>query len=399
MHGKTLAIALPFPGLWNAGEVAALLARFLRAADRERGSAELVTLPWLDGASGTIDFLVTQSLGSFLEVEATGATGEDIIVPIGFAGEDGKLAVVEMARVSPVDQSGQRGSTAGIGELIQDALDEGAFSILLCHEEPLACDAGFGAAAALGVRFFDVHNSELLFVHSGGRREEFPPLLSEVARIDVSGRSFALLSSRIYIARSASAIQSSPSPELLVELERLAEIIQRDAAVPVSLKNLSASAVEFGLTALLGAEAKEGHALVLEASGIEDAIKRGEFSEVILLAPSYAEIENAIFGAECHPLRDFLDLVRTRIDRRAIVLGTPLPKAGETSLTNGQSLPEPLYSLADVPVFQAPLGANASMEERRRDFGMRLEKLIPNVLSSLREDSGVKEKLVKPRHS
>src|ERR1035437_5069641 len=126
MHGKTLAIALPFPGLWDSGEAAALPARFLRAADRERGSAELVTMPWLDGSSGTIDFLVTQSLGSFLEVEATGAIGEDLIVPIGFAGEDGKLAVIEMARVSHVDQFGRAGSTAGIGELIQDALAEGA---------------------------------------------------------------------------------------------------------------------------------------------------------------------------------------------------------------------------------------------------------------------------------
>ncbi|HET6401592.1 MAG TPA: glycerate kinase [Candidatus Kapabacteria bacterium] len=384
MHGKTLAIALPFPGLWDAGEAAALLARFLRAADRERSSAELVTMPWLDGGNGTIDFLVTQTLGSFLEVEVTGASGEDLIVPIGFAGEDGKLAVIEMARAARVHQLGEAGTTAGVGELIQDALDEGAFSILLCQEEPVACDAGFGAAAALGVRFFDLHDKEIVF--SGGRRLQSPSeqatqLLSRVARIDGSGRSFALLSSRIYIARSAGAIQSSPSPEILAELARLAEIIQRDAGVPAPLTNLSASAVEFGLIAFLGAEARDGEALVLEASRIEEAIGRGEFSEAILLASSVAELDP---GSGSAPLRNFLEHVRERIPHRAAIVMDHPEEGAKTQA------PEPRYSLAKAPVFQAPVRFGAgvddrsSTEERRRDFSIRLEKLLPVVLDELR---------------
>ena len=41
------------------------------------------------------------------------------------------------------------GTTFGVGELVLDALDEGAFSIILGHDEPLAADAGLGAAQAL----------------------------------------------------------------------------------------------------------------------------------------------------------------------------------------------------------------------------------------------------------
>ena len=376
MHRKILAIALPFPGaspalLWDASDAATLLARTIRSADRGIANSELVSLPWLDGARGTMDFLVTHSLGSFLEVEATGSSGEDVVAPIGFAGADGTLAVIELSRVAQVRTAGQPGTTAGVGELIQDALDEGAFSILLCHFEPLASDAGFGAASALGVKFFDAHDKEVLFSSP-------EPRLAGIMRVDASGRSFALLSSRIFLARSASATSSRPAPELLAELERLAEIIHRDTGIPPSMTNLSASAIEFGLTAFLGTEPREGHALVLEASRIEEAIERGEFSEVIVLVPSTSELESP-------PLRKFLDLVQTRIDRRALVLGEPLPKGDGVSLD--RSFSGPIYSLADVAMFQAPIGPNAGMEERRRDFGMRLEKLMPTVLSTVDDRS------------
>jgi Glycerate kinase family len=384
MHGKILALALPFPGLWDSNEAAALSARFIRAADRSIGTSDIVTLPWLDGSSGTIDFLVTHSLGSFLEVEATGATGEEIIVPIGFAGEDGKLAVIEMARVASIANNapnGQLGTTAGIGELVQDALDEGAFSVLLCHEEPLARDAGFGAGAALGVRFFDAQDNEVTFSHSVST-------LANIMRVDISNRSFALLSSRIYLARSASAVNSSPSPEFLGELDRLATIIQRDTGIPPSLTNLSASAVEFGLAAFLGAEVRDGATLVLEASQIEAAIERGEFSEAVLLAPSIAVLDD-----QSPSLRNLLERIRARISRRAVIV-TDTPED-----TTGKQTRDSQYSLASVPIFQAPIGSGASMEERRRDFTMRLEKLIPTVLDDLRSKSRTKDRALQSRHA
>ncbi|HZK75373.1 MAG TPA: glycerate kinase [Candidatus Kapabacteria bacterium] len=370
MNGKTLAIALPFPGIWDAGDAASILAKTIRSVDRSIGNTDLISVPWLDGARGTMDFLVTNALGSFLEVEATGATGEDIVAPIGFAGEDGKLAVIEMSRVSGVSEPGQTGTTAGIGELIQDALDEGAFSILLCHEEPLACDAGLGAAAALGVRFYDDQEKEIDVSHSNDGS-----ILSRIARVDGSNRSFALLSSRLFIARASSVEKSTLSPKLLEELRGLADIVRRDTGIRPPLENLSISAVEFGLCGLLGAEVRDGHALVLEASRMEQAIERGEFSELILLAYSISELESP-------PLQKFLDLLRAKIDRRSLILWEPISK-----IDADRALYEPIHSLADVAIFQAPIGANAGIEERRRDFGMRLEKLMPNVLAALREET------------
>ena len=367
MHRKILVAALPIPGIWDATDAASHLARVVRVNDRMLASSDLVQLPIVDGGKGTIDFLVSHTLGSFLEVEATGASGEDVVVPIGFAGEDGKLAVIEMARVAQVQQPGAPGTTAGVGQLIQDALDEGAFSIILGHEEPLACDAGLGAASALGVRFFDNKDGEINFSRPGAE-------IGSIVRVDVSGRSFSLLSSRIFIARSpsvASSMDAKGTEDLLETLAKLAEIIRRDTSILPSTNNLSASAIEFGLSAFLGAEVRDGTSLVLEASNITDAITRGEFSEMIFLTPSLEALEN-------EALSSLFDLARAQVKLRAIVV------AGGAQIGDEQ-FPEECYFLQDVPLFQAAVHDGSSDEEKRRDRIMRLEKIMPTILEDMRK--------------
>ncbi len=355
MIKKTLVAALPIPGIWNAVETVSLLARALRSADRAMNSSNLVQLPIVDGGDGTIDFLVTNSLGSFLEVEAHGPENEDIVVPIGFAGEDGKIAAIEVKRIAGVPNSGDKGTTVGIGELIQDALDEGAFSIIFGLEEPIAYDAGLGAASALGVRFYDAKDQTIDFSKPG----QDP---SWVERIDASGRSFALLSSRIFIARSSSVtLVDHP------ELAHLAEIVHRDTGILPSIKGLSPSAVEFGLSAFLGAEIKEGSMLILEACGIAQAIEKKEFSDLIFLIPS-----SDTYNSEA--VQEVLKLAAKHIQNRVLIV------AGNKDSSHAEG--ERRFYLQDVPLFQAPLSERSSLEEKRRDFSMRLEKLIPSILES-----------------
>jgi hypothetical protein len=293
-------------------------------------------------------------------VEAKDARGKDIVVPMGFAGEDGKLAIIEMSRVARVPNPGDPGTTAGIGELIQDALDEGAFSILLGLEEPLACDAGLGAAAALGVRFYDANDNEINFSQPDAD-------VAKVTRVDAISRSFSLLSSRIFIARTGESIGNQKPDN---DLAKLAEIIRRDTGILPSLKNLSPSAVEFGLIALLGAEIRDGAALVLEASGITEAITRGEFSEFIFLTPSLEALDQDSLSA-------MRKLVGENITRRAILVTSE--QKSDTSSGNSDSV----FYLQDVTLFQPPVSEASGMEEKRRDFTMRLEKLIPIVLHEL----------------
>jgi glycerate kinase len=406
MPGRLLVAALPVAGIFEVTDATSLLARIIRSNNRSLASTDVVQFPIVDGGTGTIDFLVTHTLGSFLEVEASGASGEDVVVPIGFTGEDGKLAVIEMSRAARVSHPSDRGTTAGIGQLIQDALDEGAFSVMLGHEEPLACDAGLGAACALGMKFFDASGVEIDFARPAG---DISPAarISQIEKVDATSRSFSLLSSRIYIARArmsgftrnadhaANEESSKESKErtlFLDALSRLSEIIRRDTGIHPSTANLSASAIEFGLTAFLGAEVREGASLVLEASRISEAITRGEFSEFILLTPVMEDLENDF-------LSTLIDVARKNVKHRAILVteGTRRTRISDDaphdmhhSSKRDATSGEQEFYLQDVELFQTPISEASGIEEKRRDLTMRLEKLMPAVLDALRETSSAK---------
>jgi glycerate kinase len=349
-NGQIVIAALPIGGL-TATEAASRFTRSLRAAHPEIDATCFVQLPLVDGGEGTIDLLVTNTLGSFLEVEATGASGEQVVVPLGFAGDDGKLAVIEMQRVAA--SRGGAGTTYGVGELILDSLDEGAFSILLGQDEPLAADAGFGAAQALGVTFFDKKNKELDM-----RRAS----LSSVARIDGSGRAFQLLSSRFFVAQTAGSATTNASPELYQELTRLAEIIRHDVGIPVLAEGRSASAIEFGLEAFLSAKVQDGLSLVLEATEIQKRINEAQCSALILLTESAADLDR-------DALTSVLRSATESVKNISVILRQP-PTAAEKKKLKGT-----VMTLSDAKVFVAPLTADATPESIRRDTLMRIENL------------------------
>ena len=368
---KILVAAAPIEGILTPTEATSILTRLLRSNDRALASDGIVQLPLVEGGDGTIDFLVTHTLGSFLEVEATGAQGEVVVVPLGFTGEDGKLAVVEMQRVAGVGSIGATGTSFGVGELIRDALDEGAFSVLLGHDEPLACDAGLGAVAALGVKFLDKSGKPLAMDRPG-------VALSDVVNVDVSGRSFELLSSRFFVGRTSRAVNSAPSKDLLAQLERLAAVFQQDANIHASTEGLSASAVEFGLRALLGAEVKDGGALALEASRIGEMIDAGTPKDTAAGIDTFLLLAEHPGQLERKDLTDLVDRVVAHVPRRIAVFNCSLTPEEKKALLKRWNA---VHSLQDVVLFQQPLVEGASAETIRRDLMMRLEKLMPSLLT------------------
>ncbi len=361
---KILLAALPINGVFTATEAASQLTRLIRAHDRTLANDDVVQIPLVDGGDGTIDFLVTHSLGSFLEVEATGGKGDEVVVPLGFAGEDGKLAVIELARVANVGHIGGGGTTFGIGELIRDSLDEGAFSVLLGHEEPLAADAGLGAVAALGVKFLNAEGWPIVMNQPN-------VALSDICAVDAAGRSFELLSSRFFVGRAQSAASSAPTRELLAELERLSAIFLRDASIHASTKTLSASAVEFGLRAFLGAEVRDGGELVLEASRVLEAVASGDFETLFLFANDQGQL------AASH-VQMLLTGSAGQIKHVVVIFSKSLEQ-GEGALVPSGAV---CHSLQDVKLFQAPVLEGASAETIRRDLLMRLEKLVPKLMAA-----------------
>jgi glycerate kinase len=138
-----------FKGTFTAREVAAAIAKGLRAAGR---AAE--ELPVADGGEGTIDALLSTLSG----VERT----ERVSDPLGRSIEaafvlidDGRTAIVEMARASGLGlvDAGERdawaASTRGTGELIAAAVEAGAERVIVTVGGSATTDGGAGALEAL----------------------------------------------------------------------------------------------------------------------------------------------------------------------------------------------------------------------------------------------------------
>jgi glycerate kinase len=88
------------------------------------------------------------------------------------------------------DRTTRNASTYGTGELIRNALDEGARQLVIGLGGSATTDGGAGALAALGVRFFAA-DDEL---------EPFPGALAKITRIDLSALDPRLAHVRIEIA-------------------------------------------------------------------------------------------------------------------------------------------------------------------------------------------------------
>ena len=148
MPGLVVVAPDSFKGTFSATEVAAALARGLRA-----GGQEVVELPMADGGEGTMDALLVALGGE----RQTAIVADPLGRPVGAAYgllPDGS-AIVESAqatglgRVPEADRDAWAASTHGTGELIIAAVRAGASRVLVAVGGTASTDGGEGAVAAL----------------------------------------------------------------------------------------------------------------------------------------------------------------------------------------------------------------------------------------------------------
>lgn len=160
-----------FKGSLTAAEVAARVSAGL--------GVPTVELPVADGGDGTVDAVVACGF-SRVALGVTGPTGAQ--VQASYARE-GDTAVVELAEASglrrlPGGLEPLTSTSYGTGELIADAVRQGARRVVLGLGGSACTDGGAGMAQALGARFLDAEGNVLA---PGGAA------LKNLARIDMSG--------------------------------------------------------------------------------------------------------------------------------------------------------------------------------------------------------------------
>jgi glycerate kinase len=129
-------------------------------------NAEIIKLPLADGGDGTIEILEYHLKGKRVNVRVNDPLFRGIDASYLYM-DSIKTAFIEMAEASGMyllkkeDQNCFNTTTLGTGELILDAVNKGAKTIILGIGGSATNDCGIGMATALGYKFEDENGVEL----------------------------------------------------------------------------------------------------------------------------------------------------------------------------------------------------------------------------------------------
>lgn len=143
--------------------------------------ANIISIPVADGGEGTVDAFLYALGGEKKSAWVSDAFNEQKILA-HYAMLKDDIAVIEMAACAGLPLVKNRlapdkTTTFGVGELIIDAISNGAKKIILGLGGSATNDGGCGMAAALGVKFINELNQE--FIPTGGT-------LSQIYKIDMN---------------------------------------------------------------------------------------------------------------------------------------------------------------------------------------------------------------------
>ena len=131
-----------------------------------RPNTKILKLPLADGGDGTIEVINYYLKGKFIEVIVNNPFFKPVKASYLFS-ETSKTAFIEMAEASGVkllqkeELNCIEATTFGTGELIIDALEKGATTIILGIGGSASNDCGIGMATALGYQFLDEKYNEV----------------------------------------------------------------------------------------------------------------------------------------------------------------------------------------------------------------------------------------------
>ena len=167
---KILIACDSFKDALNATDVCKSIERGLHLADP---SVKTTIFPLADGGEGTFDILAEHLQLNKIKIEVNDSLFRPIIANYGLNNLNNEqhtegVAFIEMAQAAGLqllkkeERNPLKTSTFGVGELIKEAIRNGAKKIILTIGGSATNDAGIGMAAALGVVFLDKNNNKLM---------------------------------------------------------------------------------------------------------------------------------------------------------------------------------------------------------------------------------------------
>jgi glycerate kinase len=170
---KFLLIPDSFKGTMSSPEICEIMASSIHKFYPE---AEVLSIPVADGGEGSVEAFLSAVGGEKKELAVKGPFFNEVPAFYGII-DGGKTAVIEMSAASGLPLASalavsagkldpEKATTYGAGQLIGAALKAGCKKIIVGLGGSATNDGGCGAAAALGVKFFDAAGNS--FVPTGG---------------------------------------------------------------------------------------------------------------------------------------------------------------------------------------------------------------------------------------
>lgn len=151
---KVIVISDSFKGSLSSSAIVRVAREVIGEYDPD---CQVVGLPVADGGEGTVECFLEAMGGEAVQVPVTGPWGESVSAAYARIGD---TAVVEMAAAAGLPMVGDRldpsrTTTYGVGQLLRHAVEHGAKHLVLGLGGSATNDGGCGAAAALGVNFYN----------------------------------------------------------------------------------------------------------------------------------------------------------------------------------------------------------------------------------------------------
>lgn len=280
---KIVCIPDSFKGTLSSQKICDILSE---KAKKHFPGIEIVTIPVADGGEGSVDCFLSALGGEKVTMNVKNPYFEDMESFYGLI-DNGQTAVIEMASCAGLPLVEDRKNpckttTYGVGQLILSAAARGVKKIIVGLGGSSTNDGGCGAAAAVGIRFFNAAGEE--FIPTGGTT-------GEIAHIDFSGRSKALdgieivtmcdIDNPMYGPTGASYIfgPQKGADQKMVEfldqgIKNLCEVIMKDKGQDLSEVpgGGAAGAMGAGMIAFFDSRLQMGIQTVLDTVGFDQVI-------------------------------------------------------------------------------------------------------------------------------
>lgn len=239
---KVICIPDSFKGTMSSATVGRIMKSQI---EKHMPDAEVIQIEVADGGEGSVDAFLSAVGGKKLFLETKGPYFQPIQSFYGIL--DNQVAVIEMAASAGLPlvhemKNPLLTTTYGVGELILDAAKQGCKKIIVGLGGSATNDGGCGAAAAVGIEFFDQDNRS--FIPTGTTLKDIVRVTAENKASELNDVEFVVMcdidnplygeQGAAYVFGPQKGASEADVKVLDAGLRHLSEIIHNQLGVDVS---------------------------------------------------------------------------------------------------------------------------------------------------------------------